>query len=61
MTIVEDVDLEAFREAGEKAYEALNLVEHKNKVQARDRQVSSSIPRRQAGGIDRARALLASS
>jgi TRAP-type transport system periplasmic protein len=33
MTIVEDVDLEAFREAGEKAYEALNLVEHKNKVQ----------------------------
>jgi TRAP-type C4-dicarboxylate transport system substrate-binding protein len=34
MTVVEDVDLEAFREAGEKAYEALNLVEHKNKVQA---------------------------
>ena len=34
MTIVEDVDLEAFREAGEKAYEALNLVEDKTKVQA---------------------------
>jgi TRAP-type C4-dicarboxylate transport system substrate-binding protein len=34
MTIVEDVDLDAFREAGEKAYEALDLVEHKNKVQA---------------------------
>jgi TRAP-type C4-dicarboxylate transport system substrate-binding protein len=34
MTIVEDVDLEAFRKAGEKAYEALNLVEAKNKVQS---------------------------
>jgi TRAP-type C4-dicarboxylate transport system substrate-binding protein len=34
MTIVEDVDLEAFRKAGEKAYETLNLVEAKNKVQA---------------------------
>ena len=33
MTIVEDVELDAFREAGEKAYEALNLVEHKSKVQ----------------------------
>lgn len=34
MTIVEDVDLEAFRTAGEKAYETLGLVEAKNKVQA---------------------------
>ncbi|MCT7374181.1 C4-dicarboxylate TRAP transporter substrate-binding protein [Chelativorans salis] len=33
MTVVEDVDLEAFREAGEKAYEELGLVEAKNKVQ----------------------------
>ena len=33
MTIVEDVDLEAFREAGEQAYEVLDLVEAKNKVQ----------------------------
>jgi len=33
MTIVEDVDLEAFRTAGEKAYEALGLTEAKNKVQ----------------------------
>ena len=33
MTIVEDVDLEAFRAAGEKAYEALDLVEYKSKVQ----------------------------
>ncbi|MFC6489208.1 C4-dicarboxylate TRAP transporter substrate-binding protein [Nitratireductor sp. GCM10026969] len=33
MTIIEDVDLEAFRQAGEKAYEALDLVEAKNKVQ----------------------------
>lgn len=32
MTIVEDVDLAAFRKAGEKAYEALNLVEAKNQV-----------------------------
>ncbi len=34
MTIVEDVDLEAFRAAGEKAYEALGLTEAKNKVQS---------------------------
>ena len=34
MTIVEDVDLEAFRAAGEKAYEALDLVEAKGKIQA---------------------------
>ncbi|WP_309084373.1 C4-dicarboxylate TRAP transporter substrate-binding protein [Chelativorans sp.] len=33
MTIVGDVDLEAFRKAGEKAYEALGLTEAKNKVQ----------------------------
>jgi tripartite ATP-independent transporter DctP family solute receptor len=33
MTVVDDVDLDAFRAAGEKAYEALNLVEAKNKVQ----------------------------
>jgi TRAP-type C4-dicarboxylate transport system substrate-binding protein len=33
MTIVEDVDLDAFRRAGEKAYQALGLVEAKNKVQ----------------------------
>ncbi|WP_159591439.1 C4-dicarboxylate TRAP transporter substrate-binding protein [Chelativorans xinjiangense] len=33
MTVVEDVDLEAFRKAGEKAYEALGLVEAKDKVQ----------------------------
>jgi TRAP-type C4-dicarboxylate transport system substrate-binding protein len=33
MTVVEDVDMEAFRAAGEKAYEALGLVEAKNKVQ----------------------------
>jgi tripartite ATP-independent transporter DctP family solute receptor len=32
MTIVEDVDLAAFRKAGEKAYEALNLTDAKNKV-----------------------------
>jgi TRAP-type C4-dicarboxylate transport system substrate-binding protein len=32
MTVVEDVDLEAFRAAGEKAYEVLDLVEEKNKV-----------------------------
>ena len=32
MTIVEDVDLEAFRAAGEKAYEALGLVEAKEQV-----------------------------
>lgn len=34
MTVVEDVDREAFRRAGEKAYEALGVVEAKNKVQA---------------------------
>ncbi|EAS50132.1 putative TRAP dicarboxylate transporter- DctP subunit [Aurantimonas manganoxydans SI85-9A1] len=33
MTIVEDVDMEAFRAAGEKAYETLGLVEAKNTVQ----------------------------
>lgn len=33
MTVVEDVDMEAFRAAGEKAYEVLGLVEAKNKVQ----------------------------
>ena len=33
MTIVEDVDMDAFRAAGEKAYETLGLVEAKNKVQ----------------------------
>ena len=33
MTIVEDVDLAAFRKAGEKAYEALKLTEVKNAVQ----------------------------
>jgi TRAP-type transport system periplasmic protein len=32
MTVVEDVDLEAFRAAGEKAYEVLDLVEAKNQV-----------------------------
>jgi tripartite ATP-independent transporter DctP family solute receptor len=34
MEIVEDVDMEAFRAAGEQAYEVLDLVEAKNKVQA---------------------------
>ena len=34
MTIVEDVDLDAFRKAGEAAYEALGLVEAKSKVQS---------------------------
>lgn len=34
MTIVEGVDLDAFRAAGEKAYETLGLTEAKNKVQA---------------------------
>jgi len=34
MTIVEDVDLDAFRGAGEKAYETLGLTEAKNKVQS---------------------------
>jgi tripartite ATP-independent transporter DctP family solute receptor len=32
MTIVEDVDLAAFRKAGEKAYEALKISDAKNKV-----------------------------
>jgi len=32
MTVVEDVDLAAFRKAGEKAYEALKLTDAKNKV-----------------------------
>jgi tripartite ATP-independent transporter DctP family solute receptor len=32
MTIVEDVDMAAFRAAGEKAYEKLGLIEAKNKV-----------------------------
>jgi TRAP-type transport system periplasmic protein len=32
MTIVEDVDLAAFRKAGEKAYEVLKLTDAKNKV-----------------------------
>ena len=30
MTVTEDVDLAAFRKAGEKAYEALNLSDAKN-------------------------------
>ena len=30
MTVAEDVDLAAFRKAGEKAYEALNLTDVKN-------------------------------
>jgi tripartite ATP-independent transporter DctP family solute receptor len=34
MTVVEDVDLAAFRAAGEKAYEALGIVDAKNKVHA---------------------------
>ena len=33
MTVVSDVDLAAFRKAGEKAYEVLKLTEAKNKVQ----------------------------
>jgi TRAP-type C4-dicarboxylate transport system substrate-binding protein len=33
MTVVDDVDLEAFRAAGERAYEVLGLVEAKNQVQ----------------------------
>jgi tripartite ATP-independent transporter DctP family solute receptor len=33
MTIVEDVDLAAFRSAGEKAYQALGLTEQRNAVQ----------------------------
>jgi len=32
MTIVEDVDMAAFRKAGDKAYEALKLTEIKNAV-----------------------------
>ncbi|WP_439514869.1 C4-dicarboxylate TRAP transporter substrate-binding protein [Oceanibaculum nanhaiense] len=34
MAIVEDVDMAAFRKAGDKAYEVLGLTEAKNKVQA---------------------------
>lgn len=34
MTIVEDVDLEAFRAAGDAAYEALDLLEARDQVQA---------------------------
>lgn len=33
MTIIEDVDLDAFRQAGQKAYDVLGLTEAKNKVQ----------------------------
>ncbi|WP_407866291.1 C4-dicarboxylate TRAP transporter substrate-binding protein [Phyllobacterium phragmitis] len=33
MTVVGDVDLQAFRQAGEKAYETLGLIEARNKVQ----------------------------
>ena len=33
MTVVSDVDMAAFRAAGEKAYEVLKLTEAKNKVQ----------------------------
>jgi len=32
MTIVEDVDLAAFRKAGDKAYEALNIMDAKRQV-----------------------------
>jgi hypothetical protein len=32
MTVVEDVDLAAFRQAGEKAYQALRLTDAKNAV-----------------------------
>jgi TRAP-type C4-dicarboxylate transport system substrate-binding protein len=32
MTVAEDVDLAAFKKAGDKAYEALNLTEVKNAV-----------------------------
>ena len=32
MTVAEDVDLAAFRKAGDKAYEALNLTDVKNAV-----------------------------
>ncbi|MGF1553706.1 MAG: C4-dicarboxylate TRAP transporter substrate-binding protein [Paracoccaceae bacterium] len=34
MTVVEDVDMEAFRQAGEKAYEALGLTEAKDALQS---------------------------
>jgi TRAP-type transport system periplasmic protein len=34
MTIVEDVDIEAFRAAGEAAYEALGILDEKNALQA---------------------------
>ena len=33
MTVISDVDMAAFRKAGEKAYEVLKLTEAKNKVQ----------------------------
>lgn len=33
MTVIEDVDLEAFRQAGQAAYEVLGLVDAKNQVQ----------------------------
>ena len=33
MTIVSDIDMDAFRAAGEKAYEVLGIVDAKNKVQ----------------------------
>ena len=32
MIIVEDVDMEAFRKAGEKAYEVLNITEARKQV-----------------------------
>ena len=34
MTVVEDIDMDAFRQAGEKAYEVLNIMDAKNKVHA---------------------------
>ncbi|MGM0560425.1 MAG: C4-dicarboxylate TRAP transporter substrate-binding protein [Pseudomonadota bacterium] len=34
MTVVEDVDMEAFREAGNQAYEELDLIEARDKVQS---------------------------
>ncbi len=38
MTIVDDIDLEPFRKAGEKAYEELGLVDAKNQVQSEMKQ-----------------------
>lgn len=32
MTVIDDVDMAAFRKAGDKAYEKLGLIEAKNKV-----------------------------